>query len=250
MDRFFIDIKNIDLGNKTCFIEGEDVKHISKVLRYNVGEKLEICDGQNNEYICEINEISKNAVFLDIIEKLEINRESNLKVKIYQGLPKGQKLELILQKLTEIGVSEIIPVVTKRSVVKIDDKKEDKKVERWERIIYEGAKQSKRGIVPQLKGPLTFKETLLDIKNNDMNIVPYEKENSRSIKKALKGAKIKSIGIFIGPEGGFDEEEIKALEDLDSIPVTLGPRILRTETAPIVAASIVLYELSDLGGDE
>lgn len=250
MDRFFVDIKNVDLENKKCFIEGEDVKHISKVLRCSIGESLEICDGNNNEYICEISDISKNTICLDIIEKINIDRESKLKVKIYQGLPKGQKLELILQKLTEIGVAEIIPVITKRSIAKIDDKKEDKKIERWERIIYEGAKQSKRGIIPKLKGPLTFKEALLDIKNNDVNIVPYEKESSRSIKKALRGLNINSIGIFIGPEGGFDEEEIKILEELDAMPVTLGPRILRTETAPIVAASIVLYELSDLGGDE
>ncbi|SHJ75426.1 16S rRNA (uracil(1498)-N(3))-methyltransferase [Tepidibacter formicigenes] len=249
MDRFFVDSKNIDLDKGQCFIEGEDVKHISRVLRCNIGDKLEICDGNNNEYICEISNITKKQVFFNIAQKININRESNIKVKIYQGLPKGQKMDLILQKSTEVGVSEIIPVITKRSVAKIDGKK-DKKIERWERIIYEAAKQSKRGIIPKVKGPLTFEEALLDMKNNDLNLVPYEKEDSKSIKNVLKGVNINSIGIFIGPEGGFEEEEIHELKNIGGISVSLGPRILRTETASIVVSSIVLYELSDLKGDE
>ncbi|OPJ55608.1 16S rRNA (uracil(1498)-N(3))-methyltransferase [Alkalithermobacter paradoxus] len=250
MDRFFVDINNINIDNKTCIIEGEDVKHISKVLRCSVGDNLEICDKNNNEYICEITDIDKKNVFLKIVEKVDINRESKLKVKVYQGLPKGQKLDLIIQKLTEVGVSEIIPVVTKRSVAKIDDKKEDKKLERWERIIYEGAKQSKRGLIPKIKGPLTFKDALIDMKNNDINIVAYEKEDKLKLKDALKAQNINSIGIFVGPEGGFEEEEIDKLKESGVKCVGLGPRILRTETASIVLASIVMYELADLGGDE
>ncbi|SHG89515.1 16S rRNA (uracil(1498)-N(3))-methyltransferase [Tepidibacter thalassicus] len=249
MDRFFVDLKNINLDKKQCFIEGEDVKHISKVLRCNIGDKLEICDKNNNEYVCEISDITKKQVFLNIIEKVNVNRESDIKVKVYQGLPKGQKMDLILQKLTEIGVVEIIPVVTKRSVVKIDNKK-DKKIERWERIIYEAAKQSKRGIIPKVKGPLNFKEALLDMKNNDLNLIPYEKEYLKSIKSVLRNINVNSIGIFIGPEGGFEEEEIDEFKNIGGILVSLGPRILRTETASIVATSIVLYELSDLKGDE
>ena len=176
MDRFFVDKTNINLENNTCVIVGEDVKHISKVLRCKIGEKLEICDNDNSEYICEITEINKEQVDLDIIEKREIKRESDLKVKLYQGLPKSTKMELILQKLTEVGVDEVILVSTKRSVVKVDDKKEGKKIERWERIMYEAAKQSKRGKIPKLRGVLSFKEALEDMKNNDMNICPYENE--------------------------------------------------------------------------
>lgn len=249
MDRFFVDKSNIDLENGTCIIEGEDVKHISKVLRCKVGEKLEICDKDNSEYVCEITDISKNQVDLNIIEKNEIKRESDLKVKLYQGLPKSTKMEFILQKLTEVGVDEIILVSTKRSVVKVDDKKEGKKLERWERIIYEAAKQSKRGKIPTLRGVLSFDEALDDMKNNDMNICPYENEKTVSIKSAIRKADINNIGIFVGPEGGFEEEEIQTLQDIDSKVVSLGPRILRTETASVVASSIVLYELSDLGGN-
>ena len=250
MDRFFVDKKNINIENNTCIIEGEDVKHISKVLRCRIGEELEVCDNNNNEYICEITNIDKNQVELNILEKVDIQRESDLKIKVYQGLPKGPKMEMILQKLTEVGVDEIILVQTKRTVVKVDDKKEDKKLERWERIIYEAAKQSKRGKIPSLRGVLTFKEALADMKENDFNIAPYENEKTKSIKQAIKGVNINNIGIFVGPEGGFEETEIEAIEEIGGQSVSLGPRILRTETASLVASSIVLYELSDLGGDE
>lgn len=250
MDRFFVEKNNINLENNTCIIEGEDVKHISKVLRCKIGEELEVCDNDNNEYICEITDIDKGTVTLDILEKIDIKRESDLKVKLYQGLPKGPKMEIILQKLTEVGVDEIILVQTKRSVTKVDDKKEDKKIDRWQRIIYEAAKQSKRGKIPKLRGVLSFKEALEEMKNNDFNIIPYENERTKSIKKALKGVNINNIGIFVGPEGGFDDSEIQSVESIGGQSVSLGPRILRTETASIVASSIVLYELSDIGGNE
>ena len=159
-------------------------------------------------------------------------------------------MEMILQKLTEVGVHEIVLVQTKRSVSKVDDKKEDKKLERWERIIYEAAKQSKRGKIPKLRGILSFKDALEAMKNNDLNIAPYENERTKSIKQAIKGVNINTMGIFVGPEGGFEESEIEAIEEISGKSVSLGPRILRTETASLVASSIVLYELSDLGGDE
>ena len=249
MDRFFINKNNINTEQNKCFIEGEDVKHISKVLRCKIGEKIEVCDKDNSEYICEITNIDKSIVELDILEKKEIKRESELKVRLYQGLPKGPKMEMILQKLTEVGVDEIILVQTKRSVSKVDDKKEDKKIERWERIIYEAAKQSKRGKIPSLRGVISFKEALEDMKSNDLNIAPYENEKTKSIKQVIRNNNINNIGIFVGPEGGFEEIEIEAIENIGGQSVSLGPRILRTETASVVASSIVLYELSDLGGD-
>ena len=249
MDRFFTPKNNINLEQNTCIIEGEDVKHISRVLRCRENDKLEVCDMENNEYICEIKEINKDNILLDIIEKVNIKRESNLKVKLYQGMPKGTKMELILQKLTEIGVDEIVLVQAKRSVTKIDNKKEDKKIERWERIIYEAAKQSKRAKIPKLTGVLTFKEALADMQNNDLNICPYENERTISIKEAIKDSSANTIGIFVGPEGGFEEEEVEKIQEIDGKVVSLGPRILRTETASVVASSVVLYELSDLGGN-
>ena len=249
MDRFFTPKNNINIEQNTCIIEGEDVKHISRVLRCKENDKLEVCDMDNNEYICEIREINKDNILLDIIEKVDIKRESDLKVKLYQGMPKGTKMELILQKLTEIGVDEIVLVQTKRSVTKIDNKKEDKKLERWERIIYEAAKQSKRGKIPTLRGVLSFNEALKDMENNDLNLCPYENERTISIKEGLKNSSPNTVGIFVGPEGGFEEDEIEKIQKIDGKVVSLGPRILRTETASVVASSIVLYELSDLGGN-
>ncbi|MDR0879263.1 MAG: 16S rRNA (uracil(1498)-N(3))-methyltransferase [Clostridioides sp.] len=278
MDRFFVDKGDINLEEATCVMTGEDVKHISKVLRAKVGEKVEICDKNNNEYICEISEITKTEVFLDILEKSRVNRESNVAVRVYQGLPKATKMDYILQKLTEVGASEIILVKNKRSVVKFDDKKEDKKLERFERIIYEASKQSKRGIIPKLVGVMSFKEAVADMKRNDLNICPYENERTVSVGEALKefGSEMRgcdfekkesssekkegdfekkesdletkyvSVGIFVGPEGGFDEEEVEVLSTKGAKVVSLGPRILRTETASVVTTAIVQYELGDI----
>ncbi len=256
MDRFFVDANNIDLDNQKLCIYGDDVKHITKVLRYNKGDKIEICDGNNNEYICEIYSCNKDFVELDILEKIDINRESKIKVRLYQGLPKNTKMEIILQKLTECGVSEIILVNTERTVVNLDDKKADKKFERWERILYEAAKQSKRGVVPKLSGIMTFKEAIEDMKSNDINMSPYEEEKSLGIKEFLASNDVKNIvdkkaevkvGIFIGPEGGFTEKENSVIKSNDISSVTMGPRIFRTETASIAATVITMYELGDIG---
>lgn len=250
MDRFFTDL--VDAENNSVMIENkEDIKHITKVLRYSEGDKLEVCDGNDNEYIVEITEMDKSMVKASIIEKVDIKRESSVRIKIYQGIPKGQKFDLIIQKLTEVGVAEMIPVDTKRVVSKFDAKKEAKKMERWERIIYEASKQSKRGRIPVLREPLSFKKAVEDCKDNTVNFVFYENERNKSIRNIIRENKdIESIGIFIGPEGGFESDEIDELTSAGVNCVTLGNRILRTETASIVGASIVLYELGELGGVE
>ncbi|SFE15671.1 RsmE family RNA methyltransferase [Peptostreptococcus sp. D1] len=261
MDRFFVKKEWIDFENNSMTIRGEDVKHISKVLRYKVGDRLEVCDGADNEFICEIVEINKDSILLGIIEKKDMCRESNIEIRLYQGLPKNTKMEIILQKLTESGVSEIILVDTDRTVVSVDEKKSDKKLGRWERIIYESAKQCKRGVIPKLKGIMSFKDALEDMKNNDINISPYENENALGIKEVLISDNILSIierklnlqvkpkiGIFIGPEGGFTEEENFLIRENGAKSVKMGPRIFRTETAAIVATAIVQYEFGDLGG--
>lgn len=249
MDRFFAD--NIDYEKGICSIsDEEEVKHISRVLRLTEGEKLEICDGRQREFICQISSISKKEVQLELLEEVYVQREPKLQVTVYQGLPKAQKFELIVQKLTEVGVSRIVPVETARSIVKLNSKSELKKADRWEKIILGAAKQSKRGMLPRLEQPMSLSQAICDTERNDVNIVPYENEQSNPIGKVLRGLgeKPESIGIFIGPEGGFEEFEIEMLSEKGVIPVTLGKRILRTETAAIVSSAIVLYELSDLGG--
>ncbi|KGF13361.1 16S rRNA methyltransferase [Peptostreptococcus sp. MV1] len=257
MDRFFVEPSQIDLNNRSLYIGGDDVKHISKVLRYGQGDKIEVCDSNNKEYICQIESMDKVRIDLSILEEVDVNRESKVRVKLYQGLPKSSKMEIILQKLTEAGVAEIILVNTKRSVVNIKEAKADKKFDRWERIIYEAAKQSKRGILPKLRGLMSFKEALEDMAKNDINICPYEAEKSLGIKEALQDNQVKNIvrdkdvvnlGIFIGPEGGFSEEENAEVKEAGIASVTMGPRIFRTETASIVATAITLYELGDIGG--
>lgn len=257
MDRFFVEPEHLNLDDKTLYIDGEDVKHISKVLRYGQGDEIEVCDSNGHEYICRIESIDKTRIDLSIVDEVDINRESRIRVSLYQGVPKSTKMDIILQKLTEAGVDEIVLVNTKRSVVNIKGDKADKKFDRWERIIYEAAKQCKRGLIPKLRGILTFKEALEDMEKNDINICPYEVEKSLGIKEALQTDQVKRIlenkdevrvGIFIGPEGGFAEEENEMVKAAGIASVTMGPRIFRTETASIVATAITLYELGDIGG--
>lgn len=257
MDRFFVEPKHLNLDDKTLYIDGEDVKHISKVLRYGQGDEIEVCDSNGHEYICRIESIDKTRIDLSIVDEVDINRESRIRVSLYQGVPKSTKMDIILQKLTEAGVDEIVLVNTKRSVVNIKGDKADKKFDRWERIIYEAAKQCKRGLIPKLRGILSFKEALEDMGKNDINICPYEEEKSLGIKEALQTGQVKKIlenkdevrvGIFIGPEGGFAEEENEMVKAAGIASVTMGPRIFRTETASIVATAITLYELGDIGG--
>ena len=257
MDRFFVEPEHLNLDDKTLYIDGEDVKHISKVLRYGQGDEIEVCDSNGHEYICRIESIDNTRIDLSIVDEVDINRESRIRVSLYQGVPKSTKMDIILQKLTEAGVDEIVLVNTKRSVVNIKGDKADKKFDRWERIIYEAAKQCKRGLIPKLRGILSFKEALEDMGKNDINICPYEVEKSLGIKEALQTGQVKKIlenkdevrvGIFIGPEGGFAEEENEMVKAAGIASVTMGPRIFRTETASIVATAITLYELGDIGG--
>lgn len=257
MDRFFVEPEHLNLDDKTLYIDGEDVKHISKVLRYGQGDEIEVCDSNGHEYICRIESIDKTRIDLSIVDEVDINRESRIRVSLYQGVPKSTKMDIILQKLTEAGVDEIVLVNTKRSVVNIKGDKADKKFDRWERIIYEAAKQCKRGLIPKLRGILSFKEALEDMGKNDINICPYEVEKRLGIKEALQTGQVKKIlenkdevriGIFIGPEGGFAEEENEMVKAAGIASVTMGPRIFRTETASIVATAITLYELGDIGG--
>lgn len=249
MYKFFVKIDNII--NDNIFIEGEDYQHATKVLRLKTGDKIQICDGEKNEYICLIQEINKKQIKCEIIEHFINNNESNLNITLFQGLPKAQKMELIIQKGVEIGIKEFQPILTERVVVKTEGRDLKNKLDRWNRISYEAAKQSNRGIVPRVNDILDFEEAINKLNEFDVVFVPYEKEKNKGFKKTLKEINdVKSVAIIIGPEGGFSEQEIDIFIKNNYIPITLGPRILRTETAGLVAASIILYELDDLGGIE
>ena len=236
-------------------IIGDDVKHIYKVLRISEGEKVTLNNCEGIEYLGKVISVSKQEVLIEILEKLEDNNESDIKIYLFQGLPKSQKMDLIVQKGTELGITEFIPTITHRVDVKL--KGEFKKLDRLNRIALEAAKQSKRSIIPKVSEPIEFKEVLEKIDSLDLLIVPYENANNFGIKTLINELRkdnatntIKSVGIFVGPEGGIEEEEIERLKDKGAYIVTLGKRILRTETAGFVATSLIQYELSDLGGND
>jgi len=248
MHKFFVSKDNI-VENK-CTIEGDDVKHIYKVLRLKEGEKISINNCEGKEYIGKLIDINKKEVIIDILEEVELNNESNIKVHLFQGMPKSTKMDLIAQKNTELGIMSITPIITERVIVKNDS--EFKKVDRWNRIALEACKQSKRSLIPTINTPIEFKELLIKIKDMDLIVVPYENKEGYGIKKLIndvRNTEVKNIAIIIGPEGGFEEEEILKLEEIGAHIVTLGPRILRTETAGFVALSLLMYELGDLGGN-
>lgn len=247
MHKFFVDAGSIN--DQTICITGVDVKHLSGVLRLRKGELIQVCDGNGNEYICSINEIEKKQVICHIEESFKSNTEPPLTITLYQGLPKAQKMDLIVQKCTEIGVCRIVPVITSRVVVKSEEKDIGNKLERWRRIAEEAAKQSNRGRIPEIGSLIDFKTALQQAEELDMAIIPYEQEKAVGLRKALAPRnRVMTAGIFIGPEGGFEEEEVKEAASKGITPITLGPRILRTETAGFISAACILYEIGDIGG--
>lgn len=243
MPKFFVDKNNI--GEKTIEITGEDANHISTVLRSKVDEEIIICDGYGTDYLCRLIGINKKQVLAEIINKYENENEPNLKITLYQGLPKGDKMELVIQKCIEIGVDKIVPVVTENTVVKIGDKAEKKNI-RWNKIAEAAAKQCGRGKIPIVDKIMTFSEAVEASKETDAAIIPYEKETNTNIRQFVKSFTGKSISIFIGPEGGFSENEIELCKKNGISSVSLGKRILRTETAGLVTSVILLYELEGL----
>lgn len=240
MPKFFFHKNDISRGQVQLF--GEDEKHIKTVLRAREGEEITLCDGEGMDYQCRIASLER-GVLLDILSKEVCETEPKVKITLYQGLPKADKMELIIQKCVELGVDRIVAVSTERAIVKLD-KKEAKKLERWQKIAEAAAKQSGRGKIPEVgQQVLKFKEAVAEAKELDGAIIPYEKEEETGIRQFVQGFKGESIGVFIGPEGGFAEEEIALAQENGLRPITLGKRILRTETAGMTTTAILLYEL-------
>lgn len=243
MHHFFVPSENIQ-GNR-IFITGEDVNHIKNVLRMKVGEEIAVSNGEDGkEYRCGIEELGD-----EIICSLRFIKEDGVelpsKITLFQGLPKADKMELIIQKAVELGAYEVIPVSMARSIVKLDAKKQQSKVARWQSIAEAAAKQSKRSIIPCVGEVMTMKQALAYAKEMDMLFVPYELAEDMSKTRALFNRIMpgQHIGFFIGPEGGFDEGEIRLALEAGAQPITLGKRILRTETAGFTVLSILMYQL-------
>lgn len=228
-------------------ITGEDRNHIRNVLRLKQGEQIAVSNGRNREYICEIMEFTDTEVVTQIIDVLGSHAELPLEITLYQGYPKGDKLEWIIQKAVELGAVRIVPVLTKRSVVKLDEKKATRKVERYNAIALSAAKQSKRSVIPVVEPVMSFSQALADAQHLEATLIPYEDAegiaHSRAVIHGLAGKK--SLGIFIGPEGGFEKQEVEAAKAIGAECITLGHRILRTETAGMTMLSILMFELEE-----
>ena len=244
MYQFFVEPTQIQ--DKKIIITGKDFNHIKNVLRMKPGEELSVSNGiDGKEYRGIIEEFSEDEVICTLAFVKEDGVELPSKVYLYQGLPKADKMELIIQKAVELGVYEIIPVATKRAVVKLDEKKSKSKIARWQAISEAAAKQSKRAIVPNVAEVLSFKEALKDCQKADIKVIPYElaegMDKTKEIISSLKPGQ--DVAIFIGPEGGFDDGEIENAIETGVVPVTLGKRILRTETAGFTILSWIMYQL-------
>lgn len=250
MRKFFVSSNQIN--NNEIQIINEDVNHIKNVLRLEIGEKIKICDKNTRiNYVSEISEISNKYVNCTILEIAENEAEGNVELHIFQGLPKSDKMELIIQKGTELGVSEFIPVAFKRSIVKLSEKDEVKKIDRWNKIAEVASKQSGRDLVPIVRNVENIKSICNEISNYDIVLVAYELEESNYIKNELLKLKNKKqnykIAIVIGPEGGIEQEEINILKENGAKIISLGKRILRTETVALQVSSIIMYELENGG---
>ena len=247
MQRFFVEPHQIDEEAHQIHITGSDVNHISNVLRMKSGEELWISDGSKYEYRCTIESFEPDEVLLHIVYSQEPEYELPCRIYLFQGLPKADKMELIIQKAVELGAYEIIPVETKRCVVKLDGRKSAKKTARWQQIAESAAKQSKRMLIPNVHEVLTFREALKYAESMDVRLVPYELARGMQETKEILGAiePGQSVGIFIGPEGGFEEKEIEAAIEGGAKPITLGRRILRTETAGLAILSVLMFQLEN-----
>ena len=250
MPRFFV--KNEQIENTEISIIGEDIKHIKNVLRKQIGDIIEICNQETGEtYKCQISEIREEKIINNIIEEIS-SEENKIKVDIYQGLPKADKMELIIQKSVELGVNSIIPVEMKRCVVKLDAKSESKKIERWQKIAESAAKQSGRTTIPEIGKITKVEEIAQMIDKYDLVIVCYENEKEITLKSQLLQLKEQvlnkqeiKIAIVIGPEGGLEEKDVELLNQNGAKIVTLGNRILRTETVALNVLSIIMYEFDN-----
>ena len=246
MNKFFVDESAV--GENSIIITGDDYNHIANVLRMKVKEQIYVSTGSDREYLCEIAGFGEDYVNVGILDVYGSNRELPARITLYQALPKGDKMETIIQKAVELGAYRIVPVITDRVIVKLDDKKKDKKVARWNAISESAAKQSKRNVVPVVSEPVRFKDAISEVADMDYAIIPYENaegmDSSREIFETIaKNSDDKSIAVFIGPEGGFSDAEIEHASENGVKPITLGHRILRTETAGMTVLSILMFML-------
>jgi len=263
MARFFVSSENIKYDEDGCAVSvcitGTDVRHIKDVLRMTVGEDITLCDSRGNEYQCSIANINNDSIETSVKSAARCSSEPRVVIRLCQGIAKGEKMDFIIQKNVELGLNELIPVITEHTVVKFaNDKDAVKKQTRWQRISEEASKQCGRGMIPKVHVPIGFKAAVDRLTadgdaGDTLFMMPYENETDRTLKSVLKsfesdlqdGGKIKRICIFIGPEGGFSKKETEYAVSKGFLTVTLGKRILRTETAGMATVAAIRYEIGD-----
>jgi 16S rRNA (uracil1498-N3)-methyltransferase len=247
MPRFFVEPEAICKGHAT--VTGGDAYHIARSLRMAVGDEITLADGSGKEYICRLTKIRDEECCAEILTEQASTCESPAEITLYMAYPKSDKLELIIQKCTELGVSQVIPVETSRSVVHLDGNKAGKKLERWQKIAQEASQQSKRVQVPTVGPYYNWKQMLKALEQAEgLTIVFWEDEQTQSLKALLRSqmAKPQRINLIVGPEGGLSEDEVAQLRDLGAVSASLGKRILRTETAGMAGISMIMYEFDEL----
>lgn len=242
MHQFFV--KDEQIGRAFITILGSDVNHIKNVLRMKPGEKIRISNQHGRDYFCRISELADTFVQADILEEAALSTELSGKIYLFQGIPKGSRMETVIEKSVELGVYEIIPVAMKYCVTKLDPKKEEAKISRWQKLSEAAAKQSKRSIIPKIHSVMQYKEAVKYAAGCDVCLVPYENEKGmQTAKEAFASVKQgDSVAVLIGPEGGFAEEEIALVKDTMQV-ISLGRRILRTDTAGIAVMSMLMLEM-------
>lgn len=245
MRKFFAENENL-IDNK-IFIKGLDYNHIKNVLRLKPGENIVVNIGKDKEYEVKIISFTKDQIETEIIHSYDVKTEPSIDLSLFQAIPKGEKMEYIIQKAVEVGVAKIYPIITDRVIVKLDNKNAKTKTERWQKISEQASKQNKRGIIPEVFFPLMIKDAIELLRKVDLVIILFENETNTKLRDIISefDKSIKEIAVFVGPEGGFTEKEIEMFKDFKI--ASLGNRILRTETAGLVASAIILYETGDLG---
>jgi 16S rRNA (uracil1498-N3)-methyltransferase len=251
MSRFFISDENV--FEDSIIIKGEDVNHIKNVLRCRMGDMLVLSNGKGTDFQVRIDNLQQGKIITKIENISKSKTESPLDIILFQGIPKGDKMDFIIQKSVELGVKRIVPVITKRTVLRFNNEKDKvKKTSRWQKIALEAAKQCNRSVIPKVDIPVNFKDAIKLSSEFDFTLIPYEKEKYLTLRTFISnvktgGIKIKAAGLIIGPEGGFSEDEVDEAVNHGASSVTLGPRILRTETAGLAVLAILMYEFGDIG---
>lgn len=242
MSRFFVSPENI--GEENIIIDNrEDLHHMVKVLRLSAGDEIDVSDSSQWEYRCEILSVDADSAVARIVDKQKFTAEPDVKVTLFQGIPKQGKMEVIVQKCVELGVESIVPVFMARTVV-VDKGNFGKKIQRWQKVSDEAVKQCRRGIIPQVQEPVRTAEAIEQFDRFDLVLFPYENEDGRTIKDELRNCGApRNVAVIIGPEGGFSDEEAEAIVNAGGRSVSLGKTTLRTETAGMAAIAMIMYEL-------